>query len=229
MGAALTPEKCISVSKSGIILGRKVASFFKTRGTILVNIILNYNNNSLIISDTGLRENILLNHVEQGLKINYEKETYHSNTNIKLTQLIKFLNIDYITVFKAKPFRGNSIIIENIPLLELVSLRNKMAFINMKLKLIMFGNFKLCKTIKLEDVMPITSSVQNKLTTTPYATKTVSNNHNSAQVVNKVSQNHIVNKETGSYEVDNTPSANSPTPDELERVDKAYARMILGE
>jgi hypothetical protein len=228
MGSALTPEKCISVSKSGIILGNKVAAFFKSRGTILVNMVLNYNNSSLIIIDTGLRENILMNHADQGLKITYET-SYKKNTNVKLTQLIKFLNIDYLTIFRAKPFKGNSVIIENIPLRDAVSLRSIIAHINMKSKLISFGNLKQCQGIKLEDITPSETNnktVAEKSTTTLTVAPSL---QIKPKPIQKNSSQPIPDKEYANNDLQKKPDENRPSQEALERADKEYSRMILGE
>jgi len=225
MGAAITPEKCISISKTGIVLGRKVAGFFNSRGTILVNIILDYNNNSMIISDTGLREDILLNHAEQGLKINYEKPHYKLSPIIKLTQLIKFLNLDYITIFKARPFKGNSVIIENIPLADALSLRGTIVNINMKSKLIMFGNLKQCKEIKLEDITPS----KNNSTTTPSQPKTQLNQSTVTPSQPKTPAKPIVNRRYDLNEVSEISDENLPSSEAAEKADKEYSKMILGE
>jgi hypothetical protein len=90
-----------------------------------------------------------------------------------LTQLVKFLNLDYITLFKARPFKRNAIIVENIPLKNGVNLRSTMVYVNMKSRLIFFGNFRQCEKIKLEDItpsVPIDKTVVEKSTTTLTAT-----------------------------------------------------------
>ena len=225
MGSTITPEKCISISKSGIIFGRKVAGFFNSRGTILVNVILNYNNNSMIISDTGLREDILLNHANQGLKINYENKNYRVSPCIKLTQLVKFLNLDYITIFKAKPFKGNSVIIENIPLADALSLRGLIVNINMKSKIIMFGNTKQCKEIKLEDITPS----QNNLTATPSQPKTQMIQSTATPSQPKTPAKPIGNRRYGPNDVSEIIDENSPLTIDEEKANKEYSKMILGE
>jgi hypothetical protein len=228
MGAALTPEKCISVSKTGIILGNKVAAFFKSRGTILINAILNYNNNSLIIIDTGLRENILMNHVDQGIRIYYNTINKH-NTDIKLKQLIKFLDIDYLTIFKARPFKNNSVIIENLPLKSAVGIRGHVASLNMKSRLIMFGNFKQCMNIKLEDITPSETNnktVAEKSTTTLTATPS---EQIKSKPIQKNSSQPILDKEYANNDLQKKSDENRHSKEALERADREYSRMILGE
>jgi len=228
MGASPIPDKCISISDTGVTLGRKVATFFKSQGTLFVNIILNYNNNSLIIMDTGIREEAKLNYTQQGMRVTYET-TYKHNTNLKLSRLTSFLNIDYANIFKARPLKKNSIIVENIPLRYSVSVRYHMIRVDMKNKLIMFGNLKQLGQIKIEDITPSESkdkTVDGKLT---IITQDDSNLKISSKPIQKSSTNHMPNRENATIDPQEMPAKNSPTQDEIESANREYSKMILGE
>ena len=228
MGAAPTPDKCISVSNNGIILGKKVANYFKSKGVSFVNIILNYNNNSLIIKDTGIRENRLINNKEQGLRITYEQH-YKRNTSIKLNQLIRFLDTDYVNIYKAKPFKEDSVIVENIPFRDQVILRCCIVNIRIKSKLIFFGNLKQFDEINLKDITPIPSSIQNNLTSTPSQSKIQSTQSTSTLSQSKTSTKPVADRRYDPNEVSKIDDENSPLSEAQERANKEYSKMILGE
>jgi len=163
MGAIPVPDKCISISKSGIILGKKVAAFFKNRGVKIVNVILDVNNNTMVIVDTGL-DDAHFKGPHQGLRINYES-THTFNTSIRLKQLIRFLQIDYSNIFIAKPFKSNSIIMEDVPIKKSFALRYCIVSVDLKSGLIMFGDFDILKKMKLEDMARTKTVVENSTTT----------------------------------------------------------------
>jgi hypothetical protein len=228
MVSNLTPEKCISISKGGILLGRKVSEYFKSRGTILVNIILNYNNNSMIITDTGLRENFVRSHTDPGLRVRYET-SYKHNTDIRLTHIIKFFNLDYINVFKAKPFKGTSVIVENLPLKSEATFRGYIVYVNIKSRLVLFGNLKQCLDIKLEDITPSEVSDETITKNSAQTINTPSSSQIKPKPIQKNVTNHIPDKEYANNDIQKKPEENRPSPEALEQADREYSRMILGE
>lgn len=98
------PGNFVAIKLYGITLGNKVANFFKKRNIDFVDIILNYNNNSILITKKDKN---------YGFKINCD-----TRIQSKCIKNFIFINTDneIANMFRAKPFNNQSVIVENIPL-----------------------------------------------------------------------------------------------------------------
>lgn len=234
----LVPNNMISISTSVVTFGKRVADYFDKRNISYVVFIFDYNNNSLIIKAAP---------EEYGIKIqkSIDKDRWNKFASARIIKFIDFSSFGNINFsrkairFSAKPLTRDSIILENLPLKRNYTSAGSRISVDVDSKILTLGYFtlksdfefkinpnELVRQPKPQSISPV---VKNNLTSTSSSTKTIQSIQNYVPVVNKDLQNHIVDKESGSYKVHNTPSENSPTPEELDRADKAYARMILGE
>lgn len=219
MSARPTPENGISINPTGIILGSKVANFFKKRNTNFVNVILNYNNSSMLIIDAekDFNHGNGNDHRNNGMKISYPGQYPQSKikyTIIILRQIVRYVNLHMSNVFQARPFNNKSVIIEKLPFFSDSILEGCSLVIKPNEKLIMFGCYEQLRKIKLEDV------------TKP------GDNFKSAQT-NETNQENlpIVNKESPQSGKNNIPDDThykNLLPEVKEKIRKSYSQIIFG-
>lgn len=225
-----TEPNSISFSKNAIVLGKNVANYFRKKNISNLICIMDYENNSFILMEDNLH----------GSSITYPETNGNDFINLKLSEFFDLpLGFNHSYFYRAKPLNNNSVIVENFPLRRKLIAVGKRIYIDVDLDLIIFGRFSedngweynfsdkdLIKHPKLQTIPP---KINNTLTSTPSQPQTQSIQSTSAPSQSKPLPKPMLDKEIGLYDSLNSPPENQPTPEEIERADKEYSKIILGE
>lgn len=234
MTSVKVKDKEVSISQMAVVFGRSVGNFFRKNNITKVIVVFDYNNDRVIF---------LKEEKDYGLAIQFqegERANWNDFLQIRLLRFIKFpdnftfARQGYRTI--VKPLRNIGIIIENIPLAKQIVFTGNKAQIDLDRNIIIIGRYLPDNEIEINPELDNLFSRQvtqqnspmtnNNVTPTPLQTKTQST---AAPSQPKPVVKHILNKELGSIDPLDVPPENPPTPEEIERTDKAYSKMILGE
>jgi hypothetical protein len=206
-----TEPNSISISLNSIILGKNVGDFFRKNGISSVLLIFDFKHNSIIMKEDN----------ELGLNIHYNQ--WNDVLNIKTMNFI-YLERGFrkSLVLRAWPLNKNSIIVENVPLKTLLNLSGKRVSVDMKNSLIIFGKI-------FEKTQCVFQFEENELVRQIKKPIEQKNSQNQNQNKNASGKNDIVDKGKGNIDVLEMPAENSPSQEEVERANKEYSKMILGE
>lgn len=223
----------ILLSKYNIRFGESISNYFRKKNINRLMVIVDYKNSNMIFWA----------HEKYGLHLQ-DNSPRVKGLSI-LTKITRFVglpdDLGYKVARQAYKFIGkrlneNAVIIENVPLKKDFVIFGSRVYSNMKSNYIILGVFGMDDGITFDYTQNdltlksqqenISATTINKPTTTPLQTKTQSTMTPSQP---KPSAKPILDKDMGIYDHPESPPGNSTTQEELDRVNREYSKMILGE
>lgn len=217
MSLKKTPKDGVSISDTRILLGSSIGAYLKKKKVERVTIVINYNNNSVAIIDSG-DDGYLLSYPNLALGI--------SQGTVVTANIARFIDLEYSNIFGAKLLNEKTIIVENLPLKPAAILTGARVLVKPNVKLIILGSLILGRDILPEQI----ERKQPKLVTAALPlSKRLDRHVEPSNKKSEPSKTSIEGKEKPNNDIKDEAAPPSLSEAEQKRIDSEYSKMILGE
>jgi len=217
MSTKKTPPNAVSISNTRILLGSSIGSYLKKKKVERVTVVINYNNNSMAIIESG-DEGYLVYYPNLALGI--------SQGSTVLANVSRFIELEYTNVFTAKLLNEKTVLVENLPLKPAAILTGARVLVKPNVKLIILGSLLLGRDILPEQI----ERKQPKLVTAALPLSKRPDRHvEPSTKKSEPSKTSIDDKEMANNDIKDDAAPPSLSEAEQKRIDSEYSKMILGE
>ena len=225
-----TEPNSVAISEWCILFGKNVANWLRKQNISKVILVFDYKHNSVVF----------IRHDLWGLCIQYPKNDWADALNVRT--MIYFNKPDKTKrnfVLRAKILNKDSILLENAPLNKFIMATSKRICIDIEQNLIIVGNFYSNSKVELRltekdlikpnQIQSVSLNINKQGTATPSQLKIQSTQLTSTSSQLQTPTKPMVDRRYDPNEVSENVDENLSRLEAIEKADKEYSKMILGE